>query len=720
MTDDRRPDPYREDPPEFPPVIFDDDDADIRPRLRRQRDEDLYPEREERVAPVFDDRDDEPPHARWDDHEDWDDEDYDDGRGGGDGRFGGLANNGGMLRIIGLVAVLGVIVLALVVPGSPVRLFGGGSSGAPTGAYGITASARNSMPALPAGFTAMSKIYDVSVPKDAKGPWSIDVTLTQSTTDATNLGFYSHDGSRWTRVANVELAPNGASASGAVTSPPGSLAVLRRTGQAKTLGLIVQAGDKLDTKAIEATSIVAVMGASVGTDGALQATAAALQTVAPSLGKAKAYLGVSGGGDSQAAVKNLASQATMTAQAEAIAAAAKGQSAAGVYLDYQHVPGAQKDAFSSFVKTVHDRLQRDQLGLVVGVPASAGANGAYDWSAIAAASEGVWVRGLGDPATYYQQMEQLFEERRKSSSDLGKVSLILDRRSVDKQGQQFAQVSLRDALTAASTIDGKAAANPASAGGTVALRALNLGDAQQNLRWDETARMVSFAFNNSNGARSVWIENRFSAAFRMDLASRFGLGGIAVNQAKQDDTLPDIWGTVVFYAQDGTVKLERPYGGYLAPCWQTSTGTVEGAPTCWSSESSPATVNWRAPQQQGTYSVRMIISDGVTFVGQDIALRVGTGGASPTPTPSATPSRTPTPTGTATDTPSGTATPTGTPRPTGTATATATAIGIPSATASTTSTPTPGTTPPPIQTSTPPPTAPTPAPGGVPPGPAGQ
>ena len=741
MDDRRPPNPYRPDPPLFEPVSFDDPEPLVRPRRRRdevdepqaRRPRPDSPERPEREAPIFDSDDDVPytgAHEQWN----WDDEDVDDfgrergGRGGGrgsgrGGRGGGYASDRGLLRIVALLAVLAIVVVALVVPGSPVRIIGGSSSPASTGTEGITASARDSIPALPNGFTALSKIYDVKVPANAKGPWSIEVALTEKTTDGNNLGFYAYDGSRWTRVANVKLAQDGASVSGDVTSPPGTVAVLRRSGQAKALALIVQAGDRLDAKAIDATSIVAVMGASLGSDGALQATNGALQSVASTAGKAKVYLGVSDGAETTGLVKNLASQGAMTSHAEAMAVAAKGQNAAGVFLDYRNVPGAQKDTYVAFAKVLRERLQKDQLGLIVGVPASAGANGAYDWNALLSAADGLWVRGVSDPAAYYDQMDQLFTARKSGNTDLGKVSLIIDRRSTEKRGQQFTPITLRDALTAASTIDKKAEATPAAAGGTIAVRAQNLGDAQQGagLRWDTTSRSVAFAYSGGDGAHNVWVENRFSAGFRMDLASRFNLGGIVVDQAKQDDALPDIWGAVVTYAQDGSAKLERPFGPYLAPCWQAVQGAMEGTPACWSADSAPTTANWRAPKETGSYAVRLVVSDGATFVAQEVALRVGTG--APTLTTTATPSTTPTPTPTAR--PGGTAAPTATatttPRPTATATATPT----PTATA----TPSGGTpTPPPIQTSTPvptpPPATPTPAttpfPGGVPPGPAGQ
>ena len=716
MNERRPPNPYRPDPPIFPPVVFDEEEPNPGRRRVIEVDPDEREVRRDFETPRLDDA---PGRASWD----WDGNDFDDDRGGrgrgrrgggggggGGGRRGGSGGRGsggyasdrGLVGIVAIVGVLALVVIALVLPWSPVRLIGRASTTA--GADGITATPRGSIPTLPNGFVALSKLYDVKVPESAKGPWSIEVTLNEQTKDANNIAFYAYDGTRWTRVANVTLAQSGTSVAGDINSPPGSLAVLRRTGQAKTLALIVPAGERLDSTAIDATSIVAVMAASVGADGTLQATAGAVKSIGPTAGKAKLYFGVTAAGDGQGAVKNLGSATSISAHAEALATAAKSEGAGGVYVDYPNVPSGQKDAFTTFVKALRERLQKDQLGLVVGVPANAGASGAYDWGALAGASDGVWVRGPADPATYYDQMEQLLTAKRSDKTDLAKVSLVIDRRSIDRQGQQSTSISLRDALTAASTIDRSAATAPAALGGTVALKAMNLGAQGGGLHWDAGARMVAFAYSGGNVVHNVWIENRYSAAFRMDLASRYNLGGVVVDQAKQDDALPAIWDVAVLFAQDGSVKLERPYGPYLAACWQTAQGqgSVEGVSNCWGADNAPVAVNWRAPQQQGLYNVRLTVSDGVTFVAQEVVLSVGTGSTpTPTPTATATASGTPRPSATATPTPTATARP-GTPTPTPTAAAT--------------STPPPTATPPPIVTSTPIPTPPA----GVPPGPAGQ
>jgi hypothetical protein len=136
----------------------------------------------------------------------------------------------------------------------------------------------------------------------------------------------------------------------------------------------------------------------------------------------------------------------------------------------------------------------------------------------------------------------------------------------------------------------------------------------------------------------VWVENRFSMAFRLDLARRFGLGGVVVESAAKDDGLPDVWNTVLAYAEERNVHLETPYGPYLQPAWRATEGQVESAARSGSAV-------WRAPQRAGVFDVTLVVSDGVLFIGQKLSLRV------------APPAATATPGGTSTSTPTATATP---------------------------------------------------------------
>jgi hypothetical protein len=73
------------------------------------------------------------------------------------------------------------------------------------------------------------------------------------------------------------------------------------------------------------------------------------------------------------------------------------------------------------------------------------------------------------------------------------------------------------------------------------------------------------------------------------------------------------------YIQTGKVALSKPNGALLAPSWIASGGTL--------ASESGATVAWQAPAKAGTYTLTLVVSDGVMRVGQQIQVSVETSAA---------------------------------------------------------------------------------------------
>ncbi len=607
--DDRRPNPVRPDPPLFAPVVFGDDDDDEPPRRRGLR----------------------PPGGGGEDYE----------------------SDASLIRVLGIIVVLGLVIIALVLPWSPVRMIGGGD-----GDDTIRTTARDDLPALPEGMTSLSKLYEITVPESVNGPLSVEVRLISTETDGSNLAYYSWANGTWARLGSVTLAQDGNSVVGAIPGESVSIAVLRRDVLAGSLALIVEAGATPDPRAVGSASTVAVVAAQPSANGPGELTVAedALAPAIAAAGDAVVLFGVTDGGNPVVVQTAIASDTTSQAHAEAIVAAAQAQRAGGVYVDYASLPADARARLTAFVETLAIRTAAEGLQLVVSVPPPAGADtGAYDWDALLSHADALWLRAPANPTEFFSQLEAGLAAR--GDTPLDRVLLVLDRRSVEETGSGLASITTRDALAFASTIDRRVEA--IAPGGPVTLRTANLGTGtgSGSLTWDDTARSVAF----QGGGRTVWVTNRYSVAFRLDLAGRFGLGGVAIEGASDNDALPDIWEPVAQYLEAGLVSLMRPYGPYLAPCWQAEGGTLEGQPACFEGASAPGTVVWRAPASPGAYTVRLVVSDGVIFVAQEIALRVGDE-ATPSPTP--TPTATTEPAPTATEEPAPTATEEPEPEPT--------------------------------------------------------
>ncbi|MSQ37744.1 MAG: hypothetical protein EXR61_05465 [Chloroflexi bacterium] len=561
------------------------------------------------------------------------------------GNGGGFRPGPNEMRVIGLVVLLAVVILVLILP--PISALSRG--GASTATAGIVTKARTSMPTPPQGVEAMSALYDIEGDRSLPGPISLTVQLTRASKDATNLAFYTYTGSEWRRLGTVSPTADGRGAKGQLDTIPENIAVFQRAALAYQYGAMLAPGETLDPAA-GTPGIVSVLGAEpAASDDGVQ-----LSERLPTELRGR-YLGISSGTSSGAAAINriLTDPAAAKRHIDAIVGAAGTTRASGVHIDYQGLEPSRRAAFTSFIKQLAERLKADQRGLVVTVPTTPGGEpGAYDWPALGNAANAVWLRAPADPAAYYDTLEAALRVRRENGVDLKKVSLVLDRRSREHAGELIRAISLRDALTIASTVSTRLAQGIAP-GDAVTLSGPNIDQdaGSSGLRWDDRSRSVTFAYAGRGGARTVWIENRYSAAFRLDLAKRYGLGGVVVDAAGKDETLPDLWNAVTSFVEDGNVRLELPYGPYLQPSWRASEGQVEAAAR------SGAAV-WRAPSRPGVYDITLIVSDGVVFVGQQLSFRVAIATPTPTGSPSASPTAaTTTPTGTPVGTPSGAATP---------------------------------------------------------------
>lgn len=618
----RGPNPLRPDPPLFAPVVFDDDEEE--------------------------DRGFRPAAATY-------------------------QSDAGLLRVLGIIAVLGVVILALVLPWSPISVVGGDDDG------DFPSEARD-LPAVPDGLTGLSRLFEIEVPAEYVGrSLSVEIPLQDSVEDGSNIAIYSWAGNSWERLAAAQLNEAGSVATGTIPARTAalSLAVLQRTALAHSLGLMVDGGQTPDPVGLQSASVVVVLAGRVLGDGdsggTMDAEPTLLQPAVQAAGDTPVYLGISGDVNPRGI---LATEASITSHLDEVMQAVQANNVDGVYLDYQGVSAEQGAAFTSLATQLDGRLTQASKGLIVGVPA--GASSGYDWVALQGAADALWVRAPLDPATYYDTVGTILSGA--PGVDASRVSLILDRRSAVSHGAAPAEaITQLQALTIASAMNLNVDA--IGPGSPVTMRTAFLGTGEAALHWDDTARAVSFTYQDNNLEHRVWIQNRYSFGFALEAASNAGFGGIAVASASADAAHPDVWEPVAQFVEQGAVSLLKPYGPYLTPCWEASDGQVEGQPACWTEEADTTAVVWRAPSTEGAYTVRLVVSDGTTFVAQEVLLRVGEEAptAEPTEEPTEAPTEEPTeePTETPTEEPTEEPTETATEEPTATETAEPTATDEP-------------------------------------------
>jgi len=514
------------------------------------------------------------------------------------------------------IIVLGLLLLILVLP--PVSILSGGGG---EGGVNIKAKARKGAPTPPEGMEAVSPLYDISLSGSVEGPTLITLNLASPTSDPRNLSLYTLDGSQWRRVAGAKLAFDGAAVQAEVAELPKNVAVLRATSALHQLSGSLPAGTELNSQAAEVLFAINPVDFAPASDGSLEGDAAAL----PEDIGIDIYPTIRVSTDQQAEAANaiIGSPDLRDQHLNAILEMVESSGRyRGVDIDYGSLDALHKDEFSQFVADLAEQLHRRGLGLTLTAPlpvqqGTSWDSGAYEWLRLAQAADAIKLLPEEDPSRYHKRMEQaltfLIEQEKIPSA---KLVLVLSPWGHEKGGEGLRRLSLLEALTIAGTpkLKNEGDIRP---GDKVTIIGENIDkeSGASGVGWDEDALAVSFGYPGLGGARTVWIENSFSLIFRLDLAARFHLGGVAVDDISTDPGVNDIWPFLQEFAETGKVSLVKPNGTLLLPHWEADGGSLEGG--------DDGAVVWTAPQEPGVYHITLVVSDGLARLGERLELTVG-------------------------------------------------------------------------------------------------
>jgi spore germination protein YaaH len=527
--------------------------------------------------------------------------------------------------LIGM-GIVGTLLLVFVF--SPFSIFGGDDNGP-----GATQSGGQGRPAkVPEGYEALSRVFNsLEKPRGTNGPYALTVNLIEPVTDERNLGLYTNRNGTWERIAPATLINNGTAASGQVGDMPANVAVLRRTTSAAQVAGSLPAGAQPEQAALEVISTLSPVDYTPAPDGAVTGTASVLPNTNARVTPTVRALSQT---ETDAVNTILASPALREAHISAVVQLATQQGNSGVVLDYQRINPARRADFTALVSGLADRLHQSNrtLALTLPTPVKTGVSwdtGAYDWEGLARLADTLRLAPEPDPSVYHDRMEDVLTFL-KSRVDLSKVVLLVTRQSYEKGTDGLRALSLNEGLSLASTIEVRTTTITPNSSVVIVGKNIFQDDGASGLRWDDKAFAVSFSYPGRGGQRTVWLENSLSLAFKIDLARRFGLGGIAVDDVSQNPQAAAIWEPLRTYMETGTVKLAQPNGVMLRPTWQFQAGQNEPG--------TRGNVVWKAPPQPGGYEVSLIVSDGVIRAQQKLLLQVAaTPGATTTTTPTVSP-----------------------------------------------------------------------------------
>jgi len=613
------------------------------------------------------------------------------------------------LIIGGTIIFLAVLILILVLP--PLSLLGGGDDGEvgqpQEVGCGITARVREDLPNLPEGLVSLSALYEMNVPPEAKeqGCLVTTISLTKATQDSANLGFYTYEDGNWRRLAAATLAEDGAAAEAQLTDIPANMAVLRlATARFEAIGSI-PTGGVIDPALAGLLSIISPRDYAPAADGSITGTATALgegQTlkVFPTIAAVD--------GEAAAAVSTILSDpGRIQSHIDAIVDLAEAGKYDGIDIDYRQVDAAVGTEFSQFVATLAQELHKAgrSLSVTLPVPEVTDSNvdtGGYDWEALGKAADKVKLLSEVDQSTYRTRMGSVFRQA-TSVIESTKLYLVISPFSHEKTKDGVRGITFLEAMGIANVmtvVPGESESAAITGGQRVLITGDNIYRAKgaSGIKWDDNAVSITFSYRvGEEETRTVWVENEFSAGFKLEAVQAFRLAGLAIEDVSQTAGAAAILPAVDALVRGGQAQLLRPSPDNLRPEWTASGGNIEAGQT-------GGAVTWVAPSEGGTYEISLLVSDGVTRVGRRMSLDVV---AVETPTPEPTPEPTveeETPTAEATEEP--TETPTEEATPTETAEPTGTPEGTETPTPEVTETPTPELT----ETATPEAETPTPTP----------
>ncbi len=498
---------------------------------------------------------------------------------------------------------------------------------------------RQDPPKAPDGFVIASPYYEIRSKQDqGTGPATLSVPLGDGR-GGRGLALFTYTSGQWKRLAPAEVTPDGRSAKALVDQVPDNVAVMRRTAGGFQVQGVVPAGlspvtdaEKLLTMRSPAQYVPQADG-SVGGDHPppLDSDSIALVPV----------VRATGGGEAEAVNAILANEGARSAHVAALVALVQANKFDGLDLEYTAIQPQLGGSFTAMIQSLAEQLHRTGQSLNVTLPAPRREgnnwnNFGYDWKALATSADYLRLAPERDQSVYRRTVRDALNYL-SGQVDSKKLILTLSPLAAERSEQGIRTLTALEALSIAAqfTITGR---EQLAANTDVQIVADNLNregavQGQAGLIWDANAAAVSFVYQSAGTLRTVWIENQFSAAFKLEFVQLWGLGGIAVDDAAPGDGMANIWPAIDQYLKAGVPALLAPNASLLRPQW-----LVDGQ----SREVGKAVFTWKAPPDPGDHTIALVVGDGVmrTISSQRVTLRnAPPPGASPTPARTATPGR---------------------------------------------------------------------------------
>jgi hypothetical protein len=516
--------------------------------------------------------------------------------------------------VVGAAVALGVLLLVLVLP--PVSILDNGD-GPPPVTGPIIATERADMPPPPEGYEAVSALFDLEAREPVRRAARLTISLASSVSADAELRLFTYQEDAWREVGEATALAEGTAARGDVPALPSNIAVFRPAQTSRLILGGLPADREFDPAGASVLTTLNPAGLTPKADGSLTGQLPAIPAgigvdIAPTISATSAA-------DAEAVNAIMASAELRVAHAQAIMDLVSDGPYDGIDLDYRALDPGLGPQFVSFVEALAAGLRERGATMTLTLPApvqqaDVWQTFGFDWEGLAPHVTAFKLAQEPEQDLYFARMEAAlgYLVSRVGSS---KLLLTMGPLSHERGVDGLRALSLTEALTLAS-VPVTEPEGPVAAGSTLRTLGQNLAaeTGASGLRWDEAARTVAFDYTGPGGQRTVWLANAFSEAYKLDLARRYQLRGVAIEDVSTQAEEAGIWPLVRQYAETGEITLVRPNGTLLEPRWAASGGSLE--------PDMGASVTWEAPDAPGVYTITLIVSDGVRRVGQELEVSV--------------------------------------------------------------------------------------------------
>jgi hypothetical protein len=267
----------------------------------------------------------------------------------------------------------------------------------------------------------------------------------------------------------------------------------------------------------------------------------------------------------------------------------------GLVIDYRDVPVEDRDAYANFITELGAALHAEDLwlGVVVDAPQQS-ADGSwvtegYDWAKLGAAVDQLRVVMPLDPTMYTPggEVEQMLAW---ATSQVQRYKLMPVYSTLSTDGEQF--ITFDEVLAPLGDLQVMETITESVEPGT----ALNfqLGETTAEVETDSTINTTQITL----GEQSMWLGTPEWLRARMDLASRYHMGGVVLRDLQAEGNLDNLVAAVADYQAQVTVS------SYTMPevVWEVTNPQGEAVET-----KTPLTqpqLSWTAPDVTGTYEVQ--------------------------------------------------------------------------------------------------------------------